>query len=348
MNLEIHFRHIYGKINTWLRAFRGFYDKSLDRDSVDFVTRLLYSARSIILVISFQAAVIAGIFAYVSGFFNLIDFLLILLAFVLLHAESNLLNDYFGFKYGHDTADSPRRSYTLHPIADGIVTRKELFVTVCIISAILILIAFHFLVIRGIWALLLIALGILFLLFYDITSVSLKMIGLGEISSFIVWGPLMIGGGYFAITGHINDTVLLGSLPYGLGVMSVLMGKHLDQRSFDANRGIGTLPVRIGESPSRVALLSMLALMYLITGISIVTGLFPLTLLTVFLNYRGLAAAFKVIDRPRPDAPPPGYVGWPLWYHRQALLHNRRFGWLYILGLLLYLLLHVAGLHLFV
>ena len=28
-----------------------------------------------------------------------------------------------------------------------------------------------------------------------------------------------------------------------------------------------------------------------------------------------------------------GYVGWPLWYHRVCLEHNRLFGWSYILGL---------------
>jgi 1,4-dihydroxy-2-naphthoate octaprenyltransferase len=37
--------------------------------------------------------------------------------------------------------------------------------------------------------------------------------------------------------------------------------------------------------------------------------------------------------RPRPDTPPAGYVGWPLWYHRVCLQHNRLFGWAYILGL---------------
>jgi 1,4-dihydroxy-2-naphthoate polyprenyltransferase len=43
--------------------------------------------------------------------------------------------------------------------------------------------------------------------------------------------------------------------------------------------------------------------------------------------------AVSVMTRPRPAAPPAGYVGWPLWYHRVCLEHNRRFGWLYILGL---------------
>jgi 1,4-dihydroxy-2-naphthoate octaprenyltransferase len=41
----------------------------------------------------------------------------------------------------------------------------------------------------------------------------------------------------------------------------------------------------------------------------------------------------KLMGEPRPPKPPEGYVGWPLWYHRACLVHNRLFGWLYILGL---------------
>ena len=37
----------------------------------------------------------------------------------------------------------------------------------------------------------------------------------------------------------------------------------------------------------------------------------------------------------RPAEPPAGYVGWPLWYHRVCLVHNRAFGWLFIAGLAL-------------
>jgi 1,4-dihydroxy-2-naphthoate octaprenyltransferase len=39
------------------------------------------------------------------------------------------------------------------------------------------------------------------------------------------------------------------------------------------------------------------------------------------------------MSRARPAAPPEGYVGWPLWYHRVCLEHNRLFGWMYIAGL---------------
>ncbi len=43
--------------------------------------------------------------------------------------------------------------------------------------------------------------------------------------------------------------------------------------------------------------------------------------------------AVRVMGQPAPTEAPAGYVGWPLWYHRVCLVHNRAFGWLLILGL---------------
>jgi 1,4-dihydroxy-2-naphthoate octaprenyltransferase len=47
---------------------------------------------------------------------------LVLLGFVVAHGISNLSNDSFGWRRGHDTADSPRLRYTIHPLAAGVET----------------------------------------------------------------------------------------------------------------------------------------------------------------------------------------------------------------------------------
>ncbi len=59
----------------------------------------------------------------------------------------------------------------------------------------------------------------------------------------------------------------------------------------------------------------------------------PLALL-IFLNFPQGVKTMKVFSNPRPDSPPDGYVGWPLWYHRFTLVHNKRFGWLYIVEII--------------
>ena len=48
------------------------------------------------------------------------------------------------------------------------------------------------------------------------------------LATLIVWGPLMIGGAHAMITGTVSAEVMWASLPYGLGVMTILVGKHIE------------------------------------------------------------------------------------------------------------------------
>jgi 1,4-dihydroxy-2-naphthoate octaprenyltransferase len=145
----------------------------------------------------------------------------------------------------------------------------------------------------------------------------------------------MIGGGYFVITGHYSRAALLASVPYGLGVMSILVGKHIDQRKFDASKHQRTLPVLLGERWARGFNRTAVIGMYAVIAVAVVMGkLTPFALLVLFAAPRAWRAV-RVMSEPAPAGPPAGYVGWPLWYHRVCLVHNRAFGWLYVAGLAL-------------
>ena len=118
----------------------------------------------------------------------------------------------------------------------------------------------------------------------------LKYIALGELAVLIVWGPLMIGGGYYVITGAWDWWVVIASLPYALGVTGVIFGKHIDKYLPDKERRIHTLPVVIGEKAARVTLLGMLFLQYLFTFVLIATGFYTPLMLLVVLAFRTPAA----------------------------------------------------------
>jgi 1,4-dihydroxy-2-naphthoate octaprenyltransferase len=323
-----------GRAFAWVGAFTGFYPaRADDLAGLDPVTRFLYSARSVILVISAQAAAIAGLLAATDRRFEVLPFLLVLLGFVVLHAISNLSNDYFGYRRGHDTDDSPRRRYTLHPIASGAVSARLLATGLVVLGGLALGIAAYFVALRGWGAVAFAAIGGLLLYAYDAAPRALKELGLGEVAAFAVWGPLMIGGGYYAITGRLSGDVFLDSVPYGLGVASILIGKHIDQRVFDTSQDQRTLPVLLGERNARLLNRLALVAMYAVTAVAIVVGaMTPFAAVVVVAGPRALRA-LRVMSDPAPDAPPPGYVGWPLWYHRVCLVHNRAFGWLLLAGL---------------
>jgi 1,4-dihydroxy-2-naphthoate octaprenyltransferase len=303
--------------------------------SLDPIARFLYSARSVILVISFQAALIAGLLALTDRRFAPLPFALLVLGYVVLHAISNLSNDYFGARRGHDTEDSPRRRYTVHPVLSGAVSSSLLVRGLVVLAVIAAAIGGYFVWLRGWPAVWLVVIGALLLWAYDAAPRALKELGLGEVAAFVVWGPLMVAGGYFVLSGHFSGAALLASVPYGLGVMSILVGKHIDQRQFDAGKHQRTLPVVLGEGPARTLNRAAVIGMYLFVIAGILFGaLSPFVLLVALAAPRAIRAV-RVMSSPAPAEPPAGYVGWPLWYHRVCLVHNRAFGWLYILGLAL-------------
>ena len=322
------------RLALWLGAFTGFYRPGVEEiRRLDAVSKFLYSARSVILVISAQAAIIAGLLAAADRQFTAPAFVLVLAGFVTAHMISNLSNDYYGYKRGHDTPDSPRMRYTVHPLASGVLDARVLGAGVAILAVIGTGITAYFIVERGWLAAAFAVAGIALLLLYDAAPLPLKSIGLGELAVFVVWGPLMVGGGYAMIAGHVSAEAFYASVPYGLGVMSILVGKHIDQAEFDAGRRIRTLPVLLGEKSARVLNAATIVLMYAVAAVLIASGrLTPFAALIAVALPRGVRAV-SVMSRPRPAAPPEGYIGWPLWYHRACLEHNRLFGWAYILGL---------------
>jgi 1,4-dihydroxy-2-naphthoate octaprenyltransferase len=60
-------------------------------------------------------------------------------------------------------------------------------------------------------------------------------------------------------------------------------------------------------------------------------------MLMVLLALGQLRMVVGVYRQPKPAQPPPEYPedGWPLWFVAFAFIHNRRFGLLFILGLLI-------------
>jgi len=143
----------------------------------------------------------------------------------------------------------------------------------------------------------------------------------------------MIGGGYAMIAGEVSPAAFWASVPYGLGVMSILVGKHIDQMDFDRGKSIRTLPVLLGERTARALNVATVALIYAVTAALIALGQLTPFAAVILLAFPRAWRAMALMRQQRPPKAPEGYVGWPLWYHRACLVHNRLFGWLYIFGL---------------
>jgi 1,4-dihydroxy-2-naphthoate polyprenyltransferase len=302
-------------------------------DALDIISKWLIATRAAVLVMTFLSAALAGIFAFRAGSFDWLSWVLVTLGLILAHATNNLLNDYTDFVRGVDQDNYYRAQYGPQPLVHGLLNKKQLL-TYAIVSGLLAAacgIALVFM--RGGLTLTLMGLGAFFVLFY---TWPLKYIALGEIAVLIVWGPLMIGGGYYVITGGWDWNVVIASLPYALGVTGVIFGKHIDKFHVDKEKKIHTLPVLLGEKISRYTVLGMLAAQYLFTLYLVVTSFFSPVLIVVVFALPVLRQIWPMFQAPKPDEKPDDYPDvWPNYFVAAAFQHNRRFGMWFLAGLIL-------------
>jgi len=322
------------KFSMWLKALQVIPHVSKSEwERLDIISRWLIATRAAVLIMTFISAAIAGMLAFQAGKFNLGLWILLAIGLVFSHATNNLLNDYVDYAKGVDQDNYYRAQYGPHPLVHGLLSKRQLL-NYALITGLIAVAAGGILVLaRGWQALVLLLLGVFFVLFY---TFPLKYFALGEISVLIVWGPLMIGGGYYVVTGSWSWAVVLASLPYALGVTSVIFGKRIDKYKMDKDRRIYTLPVLLGERTSRYIVIGMFILQYLTTIYLIVTGFYTLTLVVILLALPSFLRILPMFRQPKPENKPADYPDvWPNYFVAAAFIHNRRFGLLYLLGLFL-------------
>ncbi|MFN2119858.1 MAG: prenyltransferase [Anaerolineales bacterium] len=317
-------------------------DDKAEWDALDIVSKWLIATRSAVTLVTVYSCVIAGLLAWRDGYFSWVPWLVLTLGLFIAHGTNNLLNDYTDFSRGIDKDNYFRTQYGVHPLVQGFWTRRQQLTWFSVSGALAVLAGVYALVLTAFnpITVALFAFGTLVLLAY---TYPFKYWGLGELAIFLIWGPIMIAGVYFVLSATWNWNVVLAGVPYGLGVASINVGKHIDKREDDLRRGVGTFPVRAGEKAARLVDQGSIVLIYLVIAYLVfVPRYFTPLLLIVFFAFKYAIRAIRTLARPRPASPPPGYPAWPTWFSAVAFQHNRQFGGLLILALVLDALLHVV------
>ena len=307
-----------------------------DWDGLDLVSRWLIATRSAVIIMTFTSAAFAGVLAFKAGAFDATLFVLVTAGLCLAHATNNLVNDLTDHWKGVDEGNYFRTQYGPQTVEDGFLSVRQLITYAAITGGLGLAIGLYLVFVsdRGEITLALLASGLFFVLFY---TFPLKYIGLGEPAVLVVWGPLMVGGAYFVITGEWSNEVAIASLAYALGPTAVLFGKHTDKLSFDSEKKIRTLPVILGESLSRKVTVALLLAQYPVIAWLVYTGFFHPVMLVSFASMLSLRRVFDVFSRPRPERPPSSLPEgvWPLWFVGAAFWFTRRYSAFFLLGLVL-------------
>jgi 1,4-dihydroxy-2-naphthoate polyprenyltransferase len=321
----------------WKKASTGLVQMESKRewDALDVVSKWLIATRSGVTTVTIYSCVIAGLFAVREGYFSWLPWLVMTIGLFLAHGANNLLNDYTDFSRGIDTNNYFRTQYGVHPLVQGFWSKGRQIRWFAVSGALALIAAAYALYSAAFdpVAIGLFAYGAVMLLLY---TYPLKYFALGELTIFLIWGPIMIGGVYFVLAHAWNWYVAIAGIPFGLSVASINIGKHIDKSGEDRALGVHTLPVVIGEPAARVLNITAIILAYAITlYLIIVPRFFTPALLLVFFAAPRAFKALWLLWRPRPTQAPAGYLFWPRWFSGVAFMHNRMFGNMFILGVAL-------------
>lgn len=316
-------------------------DDRKEWESLDIISKWLIATRSAVTTVTIYSCIIAGLLAWRDGNFSWLPWIILTLGLFIAHGTNNLLNDYTDFTRGVDKDNYFRTQYGVHPLVQGFWTKAQQ-IRWFIVSGVIATLS-------GVFALFytdfnpqvigLFVFGALVLLFY---TWPLKYWALGELAIFLIWGPIMIAGVYFVLALGSNGDfsnlwyVALAGIPFGLSVASINVGKHIDKMNDDKKKGVGTFPVRVGQTFARYVNMASIIIAYAVVIYLVVTGYFSTFMLLVLFAAQRALYAVMVLSKPRPDGPPQGFEAfWPTWFSGFCFYHNRGFGGLFILGVLL-------------
>jgi 1,4-dihydroxy-2-naphthoate octaprenyltransferase len=217
-------------------------------------------------------------------------FLGALLAAVLLHIGTNVINEIYDVRKGIDSITSPRAS---HALLKGRLAEREAFAMAAVAFSAAAAIGVWLIVARGWPVAVLGLLGLLGGLGYTAPPLQYKFHALGPPLVFLLMGPLMVVGAYYVSSGALSWDALLVSLPVGLLVTAILHGNEWRDVSEDARAGISTLSIRAGRRAAHTLYLSLVVGAYLVLSLAVAVHALPAQSLLAMLSLPLLVRAVR-------------------------------------------------------
>jgi len=234
-----------------------------------------------------------GALAAVDHDFSWLPFLAALLGGVLLHSGTNIVNEIYDVRKGIDTITSPRAS---HALLKARLTEHQAFIAAFVAFALAVTVGVYLIALRGPAIVGLGLAGVLGGYFYTAPPFEYKYHALGVPLVFLLMGPLMVVGTFFAVTGTWSATALAASIPVGLLVTAILDGNEWRDISEDSRAGISTLSARIGRERAHYFYVALVLGAYMALGLTVAIGWLPPQTLIAIVSLPFLAQVIRAAE----------------------------------------------------
>jgi 1,4-dihydroxy-2-naphthoate octaprenyltransferase len=256
------------------------------------------AARAPFLIVSILPCLLAGILAYARGSFDTLIFVLATVGIVMAHSAGDFVDDYFDFQKGN--LGNKVQQFHDSPLIDGKVTLKQVLIAIILCLAVSFAAGVVIFIQVGYPVLILVAAGLIAVFFYTSPPLKLNYRGFGETVLFLAFGPMIVFGVWYVLTGKVTLEPFLISLIPGIFTMNVGVVSNTFDYHDDVRSGKRTLSVRFGQAFALRIIAATTVVAYLSVVLGVLFGILPiwtlLVLLTVPLAVNMLQHASKYED----------------------------------------------------
>lgn len=248
------------------------------------------NARPISLPQSLLPALTAVALSYGGAEFDGIAAAVSVAGVVFLHLAFNLLDDWFDYKAGSAEArqkvsnEGFRGRLVKYPyLTSGEATHLQLLRAVAVMLLLAASMGAVIVVFRG-WAVLWwVSAALLIGVSYSGGPLKLGFRGLGELAIFIMFGPLLMTGVYYAVTGALGWSIVLLSIAVGMLVTNIVYSHSVLDSVPDKKMGKKTMAHLMGSERGQIVLSALLNLLpYLVVAAGVALGQLHPAYLAVF------------------------------------------------------------------
>ena len=238
------------------------------------------NARPISLPQSMLPALTAVALSAGTGNFSWIAAVVCVIGIMFAHLGMNLLDDWFDYHKGSGEArkkaanEGFRGRMTKYPyLVSGEATPRQLLVAVCVFLGIAALMGCIVLAIRGWMILWWMIAGFIIGYSYSGGPLKLGFRGLGELVIFVMFGPLMMTGVYYAITGVLTPKIAWLSVSVGLLVTNIVYTHSVLDAVPDRKMGKFTMAHLMGSDKGMLILSGVLNILpYILVVAAVISG----------------------------------------------------------------------------
>jgi 1,4-dihydroxy-2-naphthoate octaprenyltransferase len=231
-----------------------------------------------------------GALAVLDGRFTWLPFLAALAGGMLLHSGTNVINEVYDVRKGIDTITSPRMS---HAVLKGRVSEKGAYAFALGLFTAAVVVGSYLVWLRGPAIVALGLLGLIAGYTYTAPPFQYKYRALGVPVVFVLMGPIMVVGSYFAVTAIWDVRALVLSIPVGLLVAAILHGNEWRDISEDTRAGISTLSSRLGRNWAHYSYLGLVMGAYVTLALSVAARWLPPTAIIAVFSLPFLAQVVR-------------------------------------------------------